>query len=96
MSGVTAPASPSDTMEIDEPTIKNPLMVPRSRGPWCPCQSRAMGGPPMEVAVPVIPEAAPAAIRFTLTGLGAHQLTASTRPARTTPAMTAWSAPVTW
>ena len=43
-----------------EPTRKNPLIVPRSCAPLLRCHTSAIGGPPIAVAVPSRPDAAPA------------------------------------
>ena len=57
---LTAPVAASAAIDMMEPTRKKPLIVPRSRAPSLRCHTSAIGGPPIAVAVPSTPEAAPA------------------------------------
>ena len=68
---LTAPVAARATIDITEPTRKKPLIVLRNRAPSLRCHTRAIGGPPMAVAVPRTPEAAPASttLRRRATGI---------------------------
>ena len=57
------PVSANATDDTDAPTKKNPERVPRRAGPELPANKRAMGGPPTDVVVPMIPDRQPAIVR---------------------------------
>lgn len=81
-----APTQARAVRDMMAPTRKKALMVPRIWDFDEPCHTRAIGGPPMDVAVPRIPEAAPAAATVRGRGFGRQPQMLSMTPKSTAPA----------